>query len=39
MGRTGEPEDVAGLIAFLVSDQASWITGQVYSVNGGAVMA
>jgi NAD(P)-dependent dehydrogenase (short-subunit alcohol dehydrogenase family) len=39
MGRTGEPEDVAGLIAFLASDQASWITGQVYSVNGGAVMA
>ena len=39
MGRTGEPEDVAALIAFLASDQASWITGQVYSVNGGAVMA
>ena len=39
LGRTGEPEDVAGLIAFLASDQASWITGQVYSVNGGAVMA
>lgn len=39
LGRTGEPKDVAGLIAFLVSDEASWITGQVYSVNGGAVMA
>lgn len=38
MGRTGEPGDVAGLMAFLVSDQASWITGQIYSVNGGAVM-
>lgn len=39
LGRTGQPQDVAGLIAFLASDHASWITGQVYSVNGGAVMA
>ncbi len=39
LGRTGQPIDVAGLVAFLVSDYASWITGQAYSVNGGAVMA
>ena len=38
MGRSGEPADVAALMAFLVSDQASWITGQIYSANGGAVM-
>jgi NAD(P)-dependent dehydrogenase (short-subunit alcohol dehydrogenase family) len=38
LGRTGQPEDVAGLMAFLVSEQARWITGQIYSVNGGAVM-
>ena len=33
--RLGEPEDAAGLIAFLASDAASWITGQTYPVNGG----
>lgn len=37
-GRIGEPEDVASAIAFLCSDEASWITGQVLSVNGGFVM-
>lgn len=36
--RIGEPDDHAGAIAFLVSDRASWITGQVVSVNGGFVM-
>jgi 3-oxoacyl-[acyl-carrier protein] reductase len=35
MGRLGEPEDIASVIAFLVSDQATWITGQAISVNGG----
>lgn len=37
-GRLGEPDDIASAIAFLVSDRASWITGQVVSVNGGFVM-
>jgi NAD(P)-dependent dehydrogenase (short-subunit alcohol dehydrogenase family) len=35
LGRLGEPEDVAALAAFLVSADASWITGQVVAVDGG----
>ena len=37
-GRLGEPDDIAAAIAFLASDKASWITGQVLSVNGGFAM-
>jgi NAD(P)-dependent dehydrogenase (short-subunit alcohol dehydrogenase family) len=37
-GRLGEPEDAAAMITFLLSDQASWVTGQVISVNGGFAM-
>lgn len=33
--RAGEPEDIANMVAFLVSDEASWITGQNYHVCGG----
>lgn len=33
--RLGEPDDAANMILFLGSDAASWITGQVYPVNGG----
>ena len=36
--RLGTPEDVAASVAFLVSDQASYITGQVIHVNGGMYM-
>ena len=39
LGRVGNPEDIAPLVAFLCSDLSSWITGQVYSVNGGYSMA
>ena len=35
LGRLGEPEDVAGLAAFLLSTEADWITGQVMGVDGG----
>lgn len=34
--RIGQPEDVAGLVSFLLSDEAEFITGQVISPNGGA---
>lgn len=37
-GRMGTPEDVANAVAFLVSDEAAYITGQVLSVDGGMVM-
>jgi dehydrogenase/reductase SDR family protein 4 len=33
--RVGLPSDPAGVVTLLCSDQASWITGQVYAVNGG----
>jgi 3-oxoacyl-[acyl-carrier protein] reductase len=35
VGRFGKPEEVAVVVAFLVSDEASYITGEVISVNGG----
>jgi 3-oxoacyl-[acyl-carrier protein] reductase len=37
MGRVGKPEEVAKAVRFLCSDDASYITGQVISVNGGMV--
>lgn len=39
IGRIATPEDVAGPVAFLVSDLASYLYGEILNVNGGAVMA
>ncbi len=36
-GRLGEPDDVAGLVALLVSERGSWITGSCFTVDGGIV--
>ncbi|MGH9647403.1 MAG: SDR family oxidoreductase, partial [Bryobacteraceae bacterium] len=38
LGRVGTPEDVASAVAFLASDEASYITGHVLNVNGGMLM-
>ena len=36
-GRMGEPEEVAAAIAFLCSEEASWVHGVVLSIDGGSV--
>ena len=38
LGRLGEPEEVARVVRFLSSDNAGYITGQVWGVNGGLDM-
>jgi NAD(P)-dependent dehydrogenase (short-subunit alcohol dehydrogenase family) len=35
LGRVGQPEDIADAVAFLVSAQARFITGQILTVDGG----
>jgi 3-oxoacyl-[acyl-carrier protein] reductase len=35
LGRLGQPEEVAKLVGFLVSDDANFITGQIFNINGG----
>ena len=37
--RLGVPEDIAGAVAFLLSDQASWVTGQTLVLDGGVTLA
>jgi NAD(P)-dependent dehydrogenase (short-subunit alcohol dehydrogenase family) len=38
LGRIGQPQDIAALVAFLLSDDAAYMTGQSVAVNGGAIM-
>jgi len=38
-GRLGQPDDIPGIVMFLASDEAAFITGQVISVSGGLTMA
>ena len=38
LGRLGTPEDVAGTVAYVVSDEAQYMTGQVISISGGLTM-
>jgi 3-oxoacyl-[acyl-carrier protein] reductase len=37
--RVGTPEDVAGAVVYLTSNEACWVTGQVLAVNGGLITA
>ncbi len=38
LGRLGEPGDIASAVAFLASDEASWITGQTFVLDGGVTL-
>lgn len=38
LGRPGFPDDIAGVVALLASEEAQWITGQTMHVNGGTYM-
>ena len=38
MARLGTPEDIAGCALYLASDLASWVTGQTFVVDGGALL-
>jgi 3-oxoacyl-[acyl-carrier protein] reductase len=38
LGRTGKPEEVAGVVAFLCSDSSAYVTGQTIVVDGGVLM-
>jgi 3-oxoacyl-[acyl-carrier protein] reductase len=37
VGRAGKPEEVADLVAFIASDKAAYISGQIISINGAMI--
>jgi 3-oxoacyl-[acyl-carrier protein] reductase len=39
LGRIGKPDDIAGAVAYLASDEAAWVTGATLHVNGGMAMS
>ena len=39
LGRLGEPRDIGSVVAFLLSDDAGWMTGQTVVVDGGLMLA
>jgi NAD(P)-dependent dehydrogenase (short-subunit alcohol dehydrogenase family) len=39
IGRVGQPEEIAALILFLLSDEAGWITGVTYAIDGGRALS
>jgi len=38
LSRMGTPDDLVGMCLFLLSDEASWITGQIFNVDGGQII-
>ena len=38
LGRIGQPDDIAGVVAFLLGTDSNYMTGQSIAVNGGAIM-
>ncbi len=39
IGRVGQPEEVASLVVYLMSDEAGWVTGGTFSIDGGRALA
>jgi len=39
IGRVGQPEEIATLVLWLLSDEASWVTGATYAIDGGRALA
>jgi NAD(P)-dependent dehydrogenase (short-subunit alcohol dehydrogenase family) len=39
LGRVGQPEEIAALVLFLLSEESGWITGGCYSIDGGRALA
>jgi NAD(P)-dependent dehydrogenase (short-subunit alcohol dehydrogenase family) len=37
IGRIGKPSDVASVVVFLLSDDANWVTGAIWNVDGGVM--